>query len=143
MALPPSNLQEISFKSTAYRAEPPSAEGGHAYADVIKPEYWVHYAHKLVRGDKIEVFPQDSSYFAELLVLEVATGYAKVHTLLHSIIADATPVEDHNGYALEWVNPKTRFRVTRLSDGTIMKEGLPSKAAAQQYIDELNQNLAA
>ena len=43
--------------------------------------YWAHVARMLRAGDRIEIMPEDNTYFAELMVLATGRLYAQVELM--------------------------------------------------------------
>lgn len=77
------NLQLAQHARMVHRLSP---EPDVSYEEILKPEYWGNVAH-LFKGERdvrytggiIEIFPEDMSYYAELLVLAVYDTCIKVH----------------------------------------------------------------
>ena len=90
---------------------------------------------KLRQHDTIRIIPEDSSYFAELLVLKVARGFAQVKLLRHVALEDGAgeALSDDEGIYVKWFGPHLKFCVVRKSDGEKLKEGLTEKTAAEQW----------
>ena len=100
----------------------------------LKPETWSHVARKLRKGDKIEVTAFDGAWWAEFLVRSIEGLDVRVGLLR----AKQWEAEQLNAaeYEIQWGGQIARARVVRLSDKYVMVEGLASKAAAQDWLDE-------
>src|SRR5690349_16586133 len=84
------HLKEARFKRaenerTIWTA---TVEAGIPFEDVLKPEFWAHIASKMYNpphrtgwGDRIEVYPDDMTYYAELFVHDAGPNWAKVSVL--------------------------------------------------------------
>lgn len=119
------------------------------YAEIFVPSFWANVASKFVRGDIIEVWPEDGSWFATLIVRVSARTHAIVGELRYvnfNVPESATPLpggEIPEGTAptgvnpptVEWKGPKLKWAVIR-HDGEYMKDGFESKTDAQKWVDE-------
>lgn len=61
------------------------------FETLLTEGYWAHNSRMLSFGDRIEVFPPERSYFAELMVLDAGKLYAKVLKLRHVPLQKASP----------------------------------------------------
>lgn len=118
---------------------------GTTVKNMLEPGYWAHISRQLQPGDRIEVEPDDSSYFAELRVIDAGNQYAKVMVLrevkLESVEPSATvAVPGHN---IEWSGRHTKWRVVRESDRKVLKDGLPTKADGYNWLSNYAKALAA
>lgn len=101
--------------------------------DLQDPSYWANVTGKLRPLDRIEIVPEDMSYFAELIVLASGRNYAKVK-LLQKFDIDEKEVEaDKDEYRIHFV-PSRQFRVTRIRDNKIMQENLQTKEDAATWL---------
>jgi hypothetical protein len=114
-----------------------------AFETLLHPEYWTHVARQLRAGDRIEIEPEDGSYFAQLRVLSVGERWASVQVLskvdtAHAVEAPA----DGDGYFYKWRGPHAGHSILRTSDKHVMKEGFASKDEAMRYLIELSKRAA-
>lgn len=131
-------LQLSEHYSVTYAASLP---GDHTLEDAQKPEYWAHSAARLRQSDMIRLIPEDGSYFAELVVVAVGKGYAKVK-LLRAVDLHEAVVEDAGTALLDapmfvkWFGPQVKFGVVRKSDNERIKEGFAEKGQAERWMAE-------
>lgn len=131
-------LKLAEYARNIYSATP---EPSVSFDEIIKPEYWVHVAKQLTPGTRIEVTPEDTSWFAELLVRSNTDTAVHVAVLRHVKLdapvpatkaeeaANAEPYEiKHRGGA--------GWSVIRKSDKTVVFEKGQSRAEAERFLDE-------
>ena len=116
---------------------------GTPYAEILKPEYWANIK-KLPINAHIHVDSEDGSYYAELKLLKVAQGYAIVMPLRHVVLdrAGSAPVVA-DGFDVQFLGPIKMFRVVRLKDGHVLKDGLATEDAARDWLRDHKRMLAA
>ena len=120
-------------------------EQGVSLEDVMQPSYWVHVTKKLHKTDRIEVIPEDGSWYAELMVLSVEAIYAKVILLKYLNLAEeaakiSAPAQE---YFVKYGNNTSKHRIIRKSDNKVLKEGFNTAAEATQYLDDHLKQVAA
>ena len=101
----------------------------------LRPETYTHVARKLRKGDHVEVLAADGSWWAELLVRSVDGLDVRVGLLISKEFDPAESLTASD-YLVEWAGHVGKGRVIRIGDKRVMVEGLPSKAAAQAWLDE-------
>ncbi len=137
-------FQERSIKQLEYALH---VEKGHTIEDILKPSYWQHVASILKPMAKIAAMADDKSFYCELIVFEVGTGYAQVELFGEPIrITDLTklraPALDFEvfdgGLHLSWC-------VRMKSTGAIKKDSLPTEDAARAWLRDFlrSQKMAA
>jgi hypothetical protein len=103
--------------------------------DVVRqPEFWSHVAANLSPCDRIEVMPEDMSWFAELMVLEADRVWAKTAVMRFVELAGADVDVTGSGFKVEYKGPEKKHCVIRESDKQILQEGIAKKADAQAWI---------
>lgn len=135
----PHKLTTDRFKSAEYVrnvfAVTPS--GDTPFGDLLKPEYWAHIAAQLHITDRLEVIPEDGTFFAELIVTSVSRNSASVRVLRKIDLAGSkevkTPASD---FDVRHCGIKAKFRITRKSDKAIIKEGFDTYEQANNYLTE-------
>lgn len=133
-------MKEESFIRTTYVATP---EHGVSVDDLQCPEYWAHVAPQLKPGDLVHVFPEDGTFWAEVLVLAVSRAAAKVKLLReYKLTSNAQAPEEDAEYRLKFAGPHAKWRVERVSDSEVMKDGM-TKDEAQKYLDSHVKAMAA
>ncbi len=93
--------------------------------------YWAHVSANLRPGDKIEVIPEDFSYFAELIVIDAGKLYANVRLLRNEPLSE--PIKVKAGYDIKWAGPYAKFRVVRGKD--VLQEGFADKSDANAWLE--------
>lgn len=99
--------------------------------DVLKPEFFVHTGQYLKAGDKIELIPNDMSFYAELLVVSCGKQWAKVKVIVHQKFDG--PVKKEEKYSVNH-NPKQGWRVVRLSDKEVLSKDHPDRESAELWL---------
>lgn len=119
-------------------------EAGTPFEHLLIPDYWANLSKRLVHNAHIHVDAEDGSYYAELKVLKVGQGFAKVFVLRHVALADAgadpTVTE---GYEIQFRGPIMKHRVVRLKDNVVLKSGLDSWDDAAAWLRDHKKMLAA
>lgn len=115
--------------------------------DAQMPEYWAHVAVQLKPNDRIEIIPHDFAWFAELIVMQCDRTWAKTAMLRFveltgSEVAAETLASLSSGYEVKYMGPTKKHCVIRLSDKTIVQEGIGLKAEANRWVSEHLQALA-
>lgn len=119
-------------------------EAGTPFEHLLRPEYWANIKALKARC-RIWVEAEDGTYVAELYVLKVGQGYAKVVTLpgypfaLPGVSADPS-VPD--GYEIQFRGHMVKHRVVRLKDGHVLKQGLDTFEDAQAWLRDHKRMLA-
>jgi hypothetical protein len=111
--------------------------------DMLKPEYWAHVSAQLKPWDRIEVRANDGAWLAELLVLETARNWARVHILnaykLTTGDVSLTQSEIKGRYSefrIEHMGPHDKWCIIRRSDNQKLHEGGESQDAAMRWLDD-------
>lgn len=109
---------------------------------LLRPEYWANIK-QLRTNAHIYVDAEDGSWWAELKVIKVAQGYAKVHLLRHIELAAASADPSvPDGYEIQFRGQIVKHRVVRLKDGHVLKQGLDSEDDARQWLRDYKRMLA-
>lgn len=133
-ALTESGFKLAEFQRNVYLASPAA---GVTLDDMKKPDYWANLGHILRPGDRIEVLPEDFTFFAELIVRDAGQLFAMVETLrCVTFDGEVAPVEA-GAYRVQWAGPAHKFRVVRTSDGAVIQTGFPNKGAALRYAQNM------
>lgn len=106
--------------------------------EVLEPSYWAHVAARLRPGSRIEVAAEDGSWLMELYVVASCKVWAKVHVLhdydLTSTALSPSPPSDD--FYVKWGGANAKFRVHRLRDKTVVKDGFETAEAATLWKTE-------
>ena len=107
---------------------------------LLAPDYWAHIAAKLHPGDHIEVLTEDNSFFAEILVIEVGKGWARVvllrHVPLNKVLASSAAPVVESKFKVNWGGMNAKHRVVRLSDNQVIKDGFSTADAAKAWMQD-------
>lgn len=108
--------------------------------DFFRPaSAWAHVAEQLKRGDKVEIFSEDHTWYAEGIVTSVKIAAAKIEFYLIKIFDD--PGVADSGDAKPFFTKhrgRAGWSVIRRSDGEVMESGLQTKGEAETKSEELN-----
>lgn len=140
--------KEITTVEFARQTLVANPNAGTTLQDLQAPEYWTHIARKLKPHDIIEVIPQDTAYYAKLLVIDSDKLWARVFVLEYKEIAAAssgqsTPNKRDN-YKVVWGGGAVKFRVHNASDNSLASEqSFVDRDSAEEYITQLIREQAA
>lgn len=135
------NFGVASFKFNRWSAELDEAQ---TIEDAMKPDFWAHQAAKVMGQDKtnpkgmldvIEVRKRDSGLYAELLIIDVGSGFIRVK-LIGKYEPEETAVPDDVPFVTRWNPGKKAHEVLRKSDNVLMQSGFKSRAAAVGWITD-------
>ena len=110
--------------------------------DVLNPRFWEHVAKKLAINDRIEIMPEDSSYFMEVIVTNVDRQRVAVSELRYINLAGVeTPnnAPDANAdslYEYKYRGSNLKHCIMHKIDGSALKEGCTSKDDAIAWLDK-------
>lgn len=114
--LRPTGLVLAEHKRNIWHCIP---EAGTPFEAVLNRGYWAHVSRNLSAGDRIEVFPPERSYFAELYVLGAGKLFADVKNLRHIPLqqadADISPLECGE-YQARWLGLDLQWCIVRGDD---------------------------
>jgi hypothetical protein len=139
--LHPSGLKKGEHSRAVYFISPAPTV---PYDAVLEPIYWKHVANGLRPGDQIEVWPEDGSYWALLLVSSAGDNTAKVEALIHKQITGAVDEASLiEGYSISWRGPNGKYAVKRDADNNIVQSNFRTKEEAQTWMIQNKRQLAA
>lgn len=125
-------VKPAEFLRNIYAATP---EAGTKLEDILQPDFWVHVAKTLHISDRIEVIPEDGSFYAELFVVSVASNLVKVKLLSHHELHDVgAPAEPGDELEVVWRGQTAKHTVWRKKDKHILKDGFATKQEAAQWL---------
>lgn len=108
--------------------------------DLLVPSFWSLYGALLVPGNKIEVHPEDGTWYAEYLVRDCARTWAKVaQTFFISFDKAETQTSDkavQEALALYKVIHRGphKWSVLRNADGAVMTQSLQIRDEAESWL---------
>lgn len=98
---------------------------------LLTDSIWAHVVQQLMPGAHVTVQPEGLPWEAELIVLGVGTGFAKVK-LLHQHMLNE-PGELPAGIVVKWNGPTHKYVVQREGDSEILKFGFAMTADAEEW----------
>jgi len=139
--LPVNRLQPAAHYRTHYAAV---VDENTTIEDLTREDYWSHVAMRLRQMDVIDVLAEDNSFYAELLVLQAGTGFAKV-MLLREVKLDESLTDEgaDERFSLVWKGPHRKWAVMRNSDKEILRDTFVSKEQAHIWRRDHVKALAA
>jgi hypothetical protein len=112
--------------------------------DLKRPEFYAHLARQWKPGDLVQVMPDNRSFFAELLVIDASSQYAKVDILRHKELEKVQPGKAMlPGYSIEYAGDHEQWRVIRESDRKVLKSGHATQGDAYSWASNHAKALAA
>jgi hypothetical protein len=114
---------------------------GTPFEHLLRPEYWASIK-KLPINAHVYIDTEDCSYWAELKVLKVGQGFAKVFVLRHiELTAAGADPQVIDGYDIQWTGPIDKHRVLRTKDGHVLKQGLDTWDDASAWLRDYKKML--
>lgn len=107
--------------------------------DILKPLFWTHCSGTIKAGDRVEIMPQDGSWYAEFMVMATGTTWSRV-VLLQKFELDKAPPSPLQlaDYDISYGSPTTKHRVLDKATRQVIKDGFETKEAAQKFIEDLH-----
>lgn len=127
--LPKGRLMGGDFARTRYTATIPN---GTPYAQVLEPEYWAFHGNVLRSGDHIECEEEGGAFYAHLQVRQTGINAVHVREILVKHFDQDAVDEPQGAFEVKWAGPAAKYRVIRVSDGHVVKQGIEDKAVAYQ-----------
>lgn len=112
-----------------------TAHFGTRIDEITDPAYWAHIASKLRPYDHIEVRVDDSSWIAEVLVLEAGRNWARV-MITNKWTLDSADVSQTvtESYKVVWKGPMLKWSVVRLIDSAMLSKEHTNKSQAEDWL---------
>lgn len=133
------NFKQAEFARQFIRILPDET---HTIKDMLRLEYWAHISTRLQIGDRIEAFWDDSSRFAEFIVLDVGPQWAKVALLsevdLTKKVKEQTPGATKQ-FEVKWGGNLVKYTVLRLSDKVQVSKDHATRESAEKWIAQHNE----
>jgi len=128
-------IKDAEYARRIHRVDLPA---GLKLQDLVPADFWGHVSGKFTRGDLIEVFAEDNSFYAELIVLDCSRLHAKTEVVLYQHIGatkgKAVKLEDPD-FTFEFKGPQRKWSVIRKKDKEIAKEGFADAAEASAWLN--------
>ena len=113
-----------------------NAEPKTTLEDIKDPQYWAHTALMIQPHDRIEVWADDNTWFAELVVIMCDRTWANVHVIgYHEVVKSQVKIEPNNDFDIRY-NGQHRWHIVRKKDGHILRDGLPSQDEAAILLNQ-------
>lgn len=125
-------IQQADVARNLWRVVP---KNGTPLEALLEPVYWTHVAQHLRRGDKIEAFAEDGSYYAEYLVVNSAKQWAKVAPLKVVNFVQRNRVQKPD-YQVVFKGNQALWCVIRTKDNEILQDKITSEELAQDWLED-------
>ena len=155
ISIAPNRIRAAEYHRNVWSVTP---EADATLLGILAPGFFTHVAAQFRVGDHVEVTPEGGAWYAELLVrsvskLDVKFGVltyrdfdaapAGITVVAEETIAPATeeapppapPPKWDEDYVTKWAGPKAKFRIQRLSDRSILKDGFDTEADAKTWMN--------
>lgn len=138
MQLLNSRLKSGDFMRATWSATP---NAGTSLEDILAHGYWASVARNLGVGDRIDVLPEDFTFFAQLLVRAKSHDGATVvllqNTDLTGVEVNEGAADEYGGHRIAYSGPSLKWTVTRLANGKkpeqLLRDGFESREDARTY----------
>jgi hypothetical protein len=135
-------FKQAEFVRHIYHVIP---EQGVTLEDVLQVSYWSQIAGQLEVGDHVEVYPEDQTYWAHLLVIDCNRLEARMQILNYVEIGAnaASPLSEETlVYFVKWRGPQFKWAICRKADGSSVKDGFASRDKASAGLSDYLKALA-
>ena len=131
-------LRNNQFKATetVQQAFTCTPSGGVTKDEIMEPTFWAAVCSGVQPFAIIQVMPEDSSFYARLLVRSVGPSSLKVFMLEYHDLDVAVEEPEAPAYTVGWAGPSAKYRVTRTVDKRVMIDGFVTKDEANTWISE-------
>jgi len=109
--------------------------------DILDPSFWAYVEPNIKPYDKIEVRTDDSSFYAELLVLSKGKAWVKCKVISHIELNSETKQSPDAQYEAKWKGPHLKFCVVRKSDGEVIEDTIPDKEDAIKRAGQIEKEI--
>lgn len=114
-------------------------------SEMLAPSYWAHVAREFRQADRIEAHAEDGAWFAEFLVQDAGTNWAKVACLravkLESINPDRRGLI-LPGHTVAFGGNFAKWRVVRDVDKHVLRDKLNSEGDAYAWLSNYAKTVA-
>jgi hypothetical protein len=135
MKLDPTRFSQGDFINASYTI---TVEAGTTLDDVLKPEFLANVSNKLRPYDRVHVRIDTGEWYAECLVLSAGRVWAKLMPMLVLDLTtqdvEITQGEAADEYQVAFRGPHLKFCIIRKSDREVIKEQIPTKIEAQNWL---------
>jgi hypothetical protein len=117
---------------------------GTTIEQMLEPVFWAHVARELQPNFEIIVQPDDGSFYQRLFVRSCGANWAIVAPMDRYEFGTAeTVIAEVQTHQVMWSGPHTKYRVLRLSDKAVVKDGFATKEEAALWLTEHKKAIAA
>ncbi len=105
--------------------------------DMLAASYWAHVAADLRQGDRIEAHAEDGAWFAEFLVQDAGTNWAKVACLRAVKLQGVNPERRGvilAGHSVSFGGTFVKWRVIRDVDKKVLKDKCATDGEAYAWL---------
>lgn len=148
LAVLPTSNNRFSIKESgyAYAEVDVTQPVGHTVEDALRPEYWVHHAHKLQAraltgeadrtGARLTLRTDDHAHIAELYVRAVDARGLRVQLISKAILGGES--KTHKGYEKQWNVGARGYDIIRTTDRQIVASAskIKTKEDVEAWIAE-------
>lgn len=129
--LAPSRIELAEQLRTIWSMSP---EADTTFEAILLPEYWAHVSAKFRPRDRIEVEPEDGTYYAELIVRDAGKLFAKVEVIRHVKLKEYNVRGDLDmQFDIRHAGPNQKWRVVRVADKAVLSSGHETPDAARSW----------
>lgn len=121
-----------------------NAETGMIPEDLLDPAAWGLVAEQLQPFHRIEVIADCGEWWAEYLVVDATKVWAKVELLRKWARPDAALARDPQKAEYKVMNRGIKkWSVVRLGDNAVIRDGFPTREAAEEHLEAHQKAMAA
>lgn len=107
--------------------------------DILQPEYYAHVSDQLKARDRITVWADNMTWMAEIVVLEVGKGWAKVHPINLVEFDAAASIKgltyERDGYRVAHRGEFSQWSVIRTADSEVVSENHGTQGGAVDWLE--------
>lgn len=133
MKILPSTIKPSEYVRTTFTI---AVKHGQDFEEFKNPEAWAHISNELKIHDKVELLPEDGSFYAEGIVTGLTKTSVKVHFYLHVTLSGSEVKSKESPYEIGFAG-KHKWRIVRKSDEEIIQHGFDSREAALEAAEKL------
>lgn len=110
-----------------------------AWADVLKSDFWTHVAamveaQRVARHHLITVTHKGEQFVGQVKVLAAGSGTLTVEECWVKEFARNKAKADFEGFEISWKGPQRKWEVVRKQDGEVVKKGLATREAGEEWL---------
>lgn len=104
---------------------------------LMNPAFWSMVASQLSINDRIEVYCEAGSYFAELMVRGVGVNSVSVQMLRIHVLTEPQMEQREAPLFVRYGGAHSQWQVVRKSDKSVVREHLPTQDVAEREMKDL------